>query len=243
MNTSISITDQASLTSAEIAELVGSRHADVRRSIERLATDGVIRKPPTAFSEEINNLGFSVPREHDVFAGEQGKRDSIIVVAQLSPEFTARLVDRWAELERRAAQPPFQVPQSLPEALRLAADLAEQNAALEATVAEQAPKVDALERIAGADGTLCLRDAAKALQMRPIDLRNWLVAHRWIYGRPGHAGWLAYQERIQQGVLVHKVTTLPADPGESPRIAEQVRVTAKGMAKLAELLAKAAVAA
>ena len=39
------------------------------------------------------------------FPGEQGKRDSIVVVAQLSPEFTARLVDRWQELEAQVAKP------------------------------------------------------------------------------------------------------------------------------------------
>ncbi len=41
-----------------------------------------------------------------IFEGEQGKRDSIIVVAQLSPEFTARLVDRWRELEGATAKIP-----------------------------------------------------------------------------------------------------------------------------------------
>ncbi|EKG36121.1 putative phage related protein [Pseudomonas syringae pv. avellanae str. ISPaVe037] len=33
------------------------------------------------------------------------KRDSFIVVAQLSPEFTAALVDRWQELEDQSARP------------------------------------------------------------------------------------------------------------------------------------------
>ncbi|MBK5927091.1 hypothetical protein CCR87_07015 [Rhodobaculum claviforme] len=32
-----------------------------------------------------------------------GQRDTYIVVAQLSPEFTARVVDRWQELEVQAA--------------------------------------------------------------------------------------------------------------------------------------------
>ena len=40
-----------------------------------------------------------------VFSGEQGKRDSIIVVAQNSPEFTAILVDRWQELEAALVKP------------------------------------------------------------------------------------------------------------------------------------------
>lgn len=92
------------MTSIEIAELVESRHADVKRSIERLAKREVIVLPPTAFSEEINNLGFTVKHEHYLFDGEQGKRDSIVVVAQLSPEFTARLVDRWQELETKVAR-------------------------------------------------------------------------------------------------------------------------------------------
>jgi phage regulator Rha-like protein len=65
-----------------------------------------------------------------LFRGEKGKRDSIIVVAQLSPEFTARLVDRWNELE--AAQHPV-IPQSFSDALRLAADLKEQRASVART--------------------------------------------------------------------------------------------------------------
>ncbi len=50
------------------------------------------------------------PRTMQVFrfTDEQGKRDSIIVVAQLSPEFTARLVDRWKELEEERSRPKSQ---------------------------------------------------------------------------------------------------------------------------------------
>ncbi|MDC8640324.1 hypothetical protein [Xanthomonas hortorum] len=36
-------------------------------------------------------MGFSRKVKLYSFAGDQGKRDSIVVVAQLSPEFTARL--------------------------------------------------------------------------------------------------------------------------------------------------------
>lgn len=91
----------ATMTSIEIAELVGSRHDSVKRTIERLAERGTIRFPPMVDAENINNLGFSVKATRYVFEGHQGKRDSIIVVAQLSPEFTARLVDRWQELEEK----------------------------------------------------------------------------------------------------------------------------------------------
>lgn len=64
------------MTSIEIAELTGKRHDNVKRTIETLAKNGVIRLPQIEVSERINNLGFNVQYEHYVFEGEQGKRDS-----------------------------------------------------------------------------------------------------------------------------------------------------------------------
>lgn len=85
------------MTSSEISELVGSRHDNVKRTIERLVVDAVIVQPPLEDGMQAAN---GVTQKNYVFQGEQGKRDSIVVVARLSPEFTARLVDRWMELER-----------------------------------------------------------------------------------------------------------------------------------------------
>ncbi|MCN6568284.1 Rha family transcriptional regulator [Escherichia coli] len=104
MNTAI-FNGKASMTSLEIAELVGSQHKDVKRSIERLMDKGIIRSAPMANFEIINNLGLKRNVGAYIFEGEQGKRDSIIVVAQLCPEFTARLVDRWRELEEQIRKP------------------------------------------------------------------------------------------------------------------------------------------
>ena len=125
-------TNKMTMTSREIADLVESRHDSVKRSIERLAERGVIQLPPVVEVKNNQSLSPNSKGEIFVFSGEQGKRDSIVVVAQLSPEFTARLVDRWQELEAAAAKSAIAVPQSLPEALRLAADLAEQKAIAEA---------------------------------------------------------------------------------------------------------------
>ncbi len=97
--------DAVKMNSIEIAELVESRHADIKRSIKRLIGRGVIRQPPTAHTNIINDLGIITGiRDFYVFEGEQGKRDSIIVVAQNCPEFTARLVGRWQELENAVRQ-------------------------------------------------------------------------------------------------------------------------------------------
>lgn len=107
--------DQLTMSSREIAEVVEKRHDSVKRTINYLESVDAIESPhrvviPTA----------TRPRtEYRV-----NQRDSYVVVAQLSPEFTARLVDRWQELEKQVAQP--QVPQSFAQALRLAADTQEQ---------------------------------------------------------------------------------------------------------------------
>ncbi|HAM7821492.1 TPA: DNA-binding protein, partial [Escherichia coli] len=74
------------MTSIEIAELVGKRHDNVKRTIETLAKNGVIRLPQIEDCGRINGLGLNQSFCVYVFEGEQGKRDSIVVVAQLSPE-------------------------------------------------------------------------------------------------------------------------------------------------------------
>lgn len=86
------------MSSQEIADLVGSRHDKVKQSIERLVERGTISQPPVGDGPRSAN-GVVVQEYHVI------KRDSFIVVAQLSPEFTAALVDRWQELENHSARP------------------------------------------------------------------------------------------------------------------------------------------
>lgn len=216
---------ELTMSSREIADLVESRHDSVKRTIERLATSGVITLPPlveTSFTDKAGKIQWA--KEYRLI-----KRDTYIVVAQLSPEFTARLVDRWQELEE---QNKFLIPQTLPEALRLAADLADQNKLLQMEVEEIKPQAQALKRISLADGSMCITDAAKTLQTQPKYLFGYLSRNKWIYRRAGNKNWIAYQDKIQTGLLEHKVTTVTSSDG-SERIHEQVLVTPKGIAKLA----------
>lgn len=90
-------TTALTMSSQQISELVDSRHDKVKQSIERLAERGAIQLPP--LGEVKNHLGQAV----SVY--EVCKRDSFVVVAQLSPEFTAALVDRWQELEQDGPRP------------------------------------------------------------------------------------------------------------------------------------------
>lgn len=137
--------------------------------------------------------------------------------------------------ELRRAGTSITVPQTLSEALRLAADLADKNTALAAQVAEQAPKVAALERIAESEGSMCLTDTAKHLKMPPRAFCKWMADRMWIFRRGNQ--WAAFQHRIDHGFLVHKVVVLRAAQEDEPeRTVTQVRVTSKGLAHLARLL-------
>ena len=99
-NSISTISNNQTMSSLEIAELVDSRHDKVKQSIERLVERGVIAQPPMGNVVKTSN-GRKYETEIYLFSGVKGKRDSIVVVAQLSPEFTAKLVDRWEYLERK----------------------------------------------------------------------------------------------------------------------------------------------
>jgi phage antirepressor YoqD-like protein len=134
-----------------------------------------------------------------------------------------------ARIKAKAAQP-VALP-NYTEALRQLADQIERNEQQAAALTIATPKAEALDRLAAADGSMCITDAAKSIGIKPKALFAWLMAHEWIYRRPGKASYLAYQTRIQQGVLEHKVTTVQRDDG-TDKVCEQVQVTPKGLARL-----------
>jgi phage regulator Rha-like protein len=104
-NISILSATTPSMNSKEIADLVEKRHDNVKRTIESLAEQGVVVLPQSEEVPFVDESGRNRTTAAYVFSGPQGKRDSIVVVAQLSPEFTARLVDRWQALESGLAAP------------------------------------------------------------------------------------------------------------------------------------------
>lgn len=159
--------NQQSITSLDISELVQSRHDDTKRSTMRLVDRGVIACPPLAVvQKEANNRTYNV--EVYIFSGEQGKLDSITLVAQLCPEFTAALVKRWYELENQNA---VQLPQTFAEALQLAADQARQ---LELA----APKISHYDTVVEKSHLLTATQVAAKLRMSAVALNKILDEFR-----------------------------------------------------------------
>jgi len=213
------------MSSREIAELTGSSHDNVLKTIRAYVAKGVVSSNDTPYAHPQNG---QVYREFLL-----SQRDTLVVVSGYSVELRARIIDRWQELEERADQ--FQIPANYAEALQVAADQARENQSLRLVILDQEPKVAAIKRLASASGAICISDAAKQLQIPPTKLFQWMEKNRWIFHRGSSKRWTAYQPRITSGYLVHKVTALKSDPETgADRAAFQPLVTPKGLAYLAE---------
>lgn len=180
------------MSSREIAELVDSRHDSVKRTIEILSGKGVIVQPLAVDEQSPDTMGR--PRTMQVYRLD--KRSSLIVVAQLCPEFTARIVDRWQELEAQAAAPAPALP-NYADALRQLADQIELNDQHKQALALAAPKVAFVESYVDSTGLKGFRQVAKLLQIKEPALRTFLSKKEIMYRLGGE--WHAYQRHIDAG--------------------------------------------
>jgi len=225
------------MSSVEIADLMGKQHKHVMRDIKSLIEQEAIGQSnfgPSSYTNEQNKnqpmylLDFEATMT--LITGYDAKRRALVV-------------KRWTELEKKEADGPSKSLQQVlsdPAAMRdLLLTYTEKVISLESTVAEQAPKVEALNRISTADGMLNITNAAKTLQIHPNQkLFRYMQEHMWIYRRAGGKNYVGYQQRFQQGLLSHKVTTVQTSDGRE-KIIEQVLVTPKGLAKLASVFSEA----
>ena len=193
----------ASMNHLEIAKLVGSQQGDVKRSIDRLVARDVIIQPPLASVQSTDSMGRPRTTQVYVFSGEKGKRDSLIVVAQLSPEFTGAIVDRWIELERQVKEPVPQLPTTYLEAL-------EQLVEKEKALIEAQPKIDHYNTVVQRDTLLNATTVAQSVGIKSANKLNKLLEIMGVYnmtckrGRAFQSWFIAkgYGE-MKQGVTGH----------------------------------------
>ena len=227
INTSISVVSSPiiqTMSSKEIADMTGKEHknvlADIRNMFEQL---GIIS---ANFSAEYkDSTGRTLP------CFNLNKDLSICLVSGYNVQLRMAIIKRWNELEAQAQQQ-FALPTTFSQALLLAAQLEEQKEQLALQVAQQQQvievqqvDVDALERIASRKGSMTVRDAAKLLNMRPSDLRDWMLANKWTYSP--YKG--KYRPTAAHATAGH--LTLSANEYDP-----LVRVTWKGLALLAKRL-------
>lgn len=233
----LTLTEATALTmsSREIAELTGKEHKNVIRDIRAMLADLGDGSNLSHVEETKDSRGYtaeiSLPKDL-----------TLTLVAGYNVKLRKRIIDRWLELEARQAATPA-IPQTLPEALRLAAEaieerdrLALENQAKAAALAIAAPKAQALDRIAADDKALTVTQAAKVLGVKREALTTWLSANGWMYRQNG--SWVAYQQHIQNGRLLYKEARYTDENTGQEVYRPYCHITPKGLAKLAEAFSR-----
>ena len=183
------------MSTREIAALLNRQHSNIKISAERLAEKGVIG---TLAMQEFSHNGITYT-EYLL-----SKRDSLVLVAQNCPEFTARIVDRWQELEAGQA---FSVPTTLSGALRLAAEQAETIERQQAQIAIAAPKVDYFDRVVERATLMTATQVAQKLGMSAVTLNKHLVELE-VYSRNVQRARVFKQWFIDKGLGMLKQTEM-----------------------------------
>lgn len=239
MNALVTITDgQAVTTTLAIAEGTGIEHKAVIQLARTYLPDLEEFGRVTFEMRPFETAGGTQRREVAVLNEQQSTllltymRNSEIVRA-----FKKRLVKEfWQMAERLRGQPA--IPQTLPEALRLAAEaiernekLALENKAQAEALDEAAPKVQALELISAGKDSLTLTQAAKVLGVKISELTTRMHAEGWIYRQNGT--WVGYDYRIKSGALSYKEANYTDEKTGLACIKPYCHVTPKGLVKLA----------
>lgn len=228
---------EAFANSRDVAEFFGKRHDHVIRDIVRLVADGCAPNfGETSREVEMPNGGTRTERSFDMdrrgftilSMGFTGKR---------ALKWKLRYIDAFEAMEAELSKPragilDFSDPNVIAGVI---GHLQSEVAKKDEIIAGQAVKVRELDRIAAADGSMCITDAAKTLKVRPIELTNFMSARRWVHKRPGNKSWIAYQDKIQSGFMEHR-DHIYVDGQGVERVSTRALVTAKGLVKLAELL-------
>lgn len=232
MNTIVAPSNTVTMSSREIAELTGKQHKNVLRDVNVMLES--LEKAGSDLSQAVR------------YTDERGRTSEVrldrvlteTLLTGYSIPLRHRVVTRLQELEK-VSRHSMSLPTNFAEALQLAADQAKQNASLHQVIQQQAPKVQALERLSGTHGSICITTAAKQLGIGPLKLFKWLSDNHWIYRRAAFSAWSAYQPRLTAGLLEHKLVKVGKGSEEDLKVVEQVMVTRKGITHLATVLQEA----
>lgn len=202
------------MSSLEIAELTGKRHShilrDIRAMIDQLGDErnsgSVQYRAGNGEMRPMHNLDYD---------------QTMTLLTGYSTPLRHKVVKRWRELE---------TPQTRAEALRLAADLEEQNAQLEARIKIDAPKIMFHDDVAVAENCISFGDWGKTLGVGRNTIMKWVRDSKYImYDSSGYS--VPYQKYIDMGLF--KVIESPVrNSSGGTRVHLQTVITGKGQSYL-----------
>ncbi|EEQ6987784.1 TPA: phage antirepressor KilAC domain-containing protein [Escherichia coli] len=150
-------------------------------------------------------------------------KQALRVAARESKAVRRSLIDKLEELQQASTASPA-IPQTLPEALRLAAELAEQKMQLEQQLVAAAPKVDFADRVSVANGIL-IGNFAKVVGLKQNALFSWLRQNGILMAFGARKN-VPRQQYINAGYFTVKEVVLDDEDGYQIRLTPQL--TGKG---------------
>ncbi|EZD50819.1 phage antirepressor KilAC domain-containing protein, partial [Escherichia coli] len=163
-------------------------------------------------------------------------KQALRVAARESKAVRRSLIDKLEELQQASTASPA-IPQTLPEALRLAAELAEQKMQLEQQLVAAAPKVDFADRVSVANGIL-IGNFAKVVGLKQNALFSWLRQNGILMAFGARKN-VPRQQYINAGYFTVKEVVLDDENGYQIRLTPQL--TGKGQQWLTRKLLDAGV--
>lgn len=215
MNVLTTANSIATMTSREIAELTKKPHDNVLKLVRSLIDGGIVKNTtPHEYIHPQNKQTYI-----EFFAD---KRDSLVIVSRLSPEFTAAVVDRWQELESQSA---FKLPDFTNPAVaaRAWADEVEQKMIALAKIQQDAPKVAFAEAVRAMEGACEVGAFAKAIGTGRNKLFKWMREQKYLMVTN-----YPYQQYIERGLFVVVEQTPYTDSEGKSHPAFKTLITGKG---------------
>ncbi|WP_068318990.1 Rha family transcriptional regulator [Polycladidibacter hongkongensis] len=220
---------QITMSSKEIAERCNKQHKNVIRDIEKMLDD--LSEDRLKF-EHISKDSYGRDQKSYLLP----KDLTLTLIAGYNVKLRKAIIDRWQELEEQAAQG-FKVPKSFKEALRLAADLAEQNEKQQQQIEASKPAVDFVERYVDTSGLKGFRDVCRMLNASERQFKQMLISKDLIYFKVDRNGnktkeWRYHKEHIR----LHRIREKEGE--DHGHRYHQARFTAKGVKWISGLWAE-----
>ena len=159
------------MTSLQISDTTGKRHADVMRDIRALLSQGVSESnfALTSYLDKSN-------RDAPMYI--MTKKGSLILASGYSPVLREAIITRWEELEikernrKEEELNKFSIPQTYSEALLLASNQAKQIEEQQKLIEVQTPKVDFFDAVADSKSAVPMISVAKVLAVKGLGRNN-----------------------------------------------------------------------
>jgi anti-repressor protein len=159
------INAKETMTSVEIAEITGKRHDSVLRDIDNLLEQGV----------SLHNFvesNYTTDRGKTYRCFELTKKGCLILASGYDAVLREKIINRWEQLETEKRNGGFVIPQTLSQALMLAAKQAEQIEQQQKLLEVQKPKVEFFDSVADSKTAVPMNDVAKVLSIKGYGRNN-----------------------------------------------------------------------